>query len=46
MINKADKHAYLRMDGQLSVQDQIDVMTEMKNAGILDVGIVLDLPKQ
>jgi len=46
MSNKADKHAYLRMDGQLSVQDQIDVMTEMKNAGILDVGIVLDLPKQ
>jgi biopolymer transport protein TolR len=46
MINKADKHAYLRMDRQLMVQDQIDVMTEMKNAGILDVGIVLDLPTQ
>ena len=46
MINKADKHAYLRIDRQLLVQDQIDVMTEMKAAGILDVGIVLDLPSQ
>jgi biopolymer transport protein ExbD len=46
MINKTDKHAYLRMDRQLLVQDQIDVMTEMKAAGILDVGIVLDLPSQ
>jgi biopolymer transport protein TolR len=46
MVNKADKHAYLRMDRQLLVQDQIDVMTEMKAAGILDVGIVLDLPAQ
>jgi biopolymer transport protein TolR len=45
MINKSDKHAYLRMDRQLLVQDQIDVMTEMKAAGILDVGIVLDLPQ-
>jgi biopolymer transport protein TolR len=44
MVNKSDKHAYLRIDRQLLVQDQIDVMTEMKNAGILDVGIVLDLP--
>ena len=44
MINKIDKHAYLRVDRQLLVQDQIDVMTEMKAAGILDVGIVLDLP--
>jgi len=44
MINKIDKHAYLRVDRQLLVQEQIDVMTEMKAAGILDVGIVLDLP--
>ena len=44
MINKTDKHAYLRVDRQLLVQDQIDVMSEMKAAGILDVGIVLDLP--
>jgi|SRR5262245_9572674 len=44
MLNKTDKHAYLRVDRQLLVQEQIDVMTEMKAAGILDVGIVLDLP--
>jgi biopolymer transport protein TolR len=44
MVNKIDKHAYLRVDRQLLVQQQIDVMTEMKAAGILDVGLVLDLP--
>jgi biopolymer transport protein TolR len=44
MVNKTDRHAYLRVDRQLIVQDQIDVMTEMKAAGILDVGLVLDLP--
>ena len=44
MVNKTDKHAYLRVDRQLLVQDQVDVMSEMKAAGILDVGIVLDLP--
>jgi len=46
MINRTDKQAYLRIDRQLFVQDQIDVMQEMKAAGILDVGLVLDLPTQ
>ena len=44
MSTRSDKQAYLRIDGQLSVQEQIDVMQEMKNAGILDVGLVIDLP--
>jgi biopolymer transport protein TolR len=44
MVNRTDKQAYLRIDRQLYIQDQIDVMQEMKAAGILNVGIVLDLP--
>jgi biopolymer transport protein TolR len=44
MLNRTDKQAYLRIDRQLHVQDQVDVMQEMKNAGILTVGLVLDLP--
>jgi biopolymer transport protein ExbD len=33
MANRSDKQAYLRIDRQLFVQDQIDVMQEMKNRG-------------
>ena len=46
MSNRSDKQAYLRIDRQLFVQDQVDVMQAMKSAGILDVGLVLDLPTQ
>ena len=46
LLNRSDKQAYLRIDRQLFVQDQVDVMTEIKNAGILEVGMVLDLPTQ
>jgi biopolymer transport protein TolR len=46
MTNRSDKQAYLRIDRQLLVQDQVDVMTEIRNAGILEVGLVLDLPTQ
>ena len=45
MSTRSDKQAYLRIDAQLFVQDQIDVMQEMKAAGILNVGIVTELPK-
>jgi len=44
MATRADKQAYLRIDRQLSIQDQIDVMQEMKAAGVVDVGLVLDVP--
>jgi biopolymer transport protein ExbD len=44
LVNRTDKQVFLRMDGQLFVQEQIDVMQEMKNAGILNIGIVTELP--
>jgi biopolymer transport protein ExbD len=44
MSTRSDKQAYLRIDAQLFVQDQINVMQEMKEAGILNVGIVTELP--
>ena len=44
MVNRSDKQAYLRIDRQLTIQSQIDVMQEMKAAGIVDVGLVLDVP--
>jgi biopolymer transport protein TolR len=45
MINKSDKQAYLRIDGRLNVQDQMDVFSELKAAGVVNVGIVTDFPK-
>jgi biopolymer transport protein ExbD len=44
MSTRSDKQAFLRIDAQLFVQDEIDVMQEMKEAGILNVGIVTELP--
>ena len=46
MINRTDKQVFLRMDGQLFVQDQIDVMQEMRAAGILNIGIVTEFPRR
>ena len=44
MINRADKQAFLRIDGRLNVQDQMDVFNELKAAGVANVGIVTDFP--
>jgi biopolymer transport protein TolR len=44
MVNRSDKQVFLRMDSQLFIQEQIDVMQELKTAGILNVGIVTELP--
>ncbi len=45
IVNRTDKQAFLRMDGQLSVQEQLEIFDRLKEAGVLDVGIVTDLPK-
>jgi biopolymer transport protein ExbD len=46
IVNRTDKQAFLRMDGQLSVQDQMGIFDRLKEAGIVDVGIVTDLPSR
>ena len=41
---RSDKQVFLRSDGQLSVQNIIDVIDRLKAAGIPNVGIVTELP--
>ena len=44
LLNRTDKQAFLRTDGALSVQDQIDVLERLKEGGVENVGIVTRLP--
>jgi biopolymer transport protein ExbD len=46
MLNRSDKQVFLRIDGRLNVQHQLDVFDELKAGGVRDVGIVTDVPKQ
>jgi biopolymer transport protein TolR len=45
-VNKTDTQVFVRSDGQLSVQDLIDVLDQLKAAGVSTAGIVTELPKQ
>jgi biopolymer transport protein ExbD/biopolymer transport protein TolR len=45
MVNRTDKQVFLRIDGRLNVQHQLDVFDELKSGGVRDVGIVTDAPK-
>ena len=44
MVNRTDKQVFLRIDGRLNVQHQMDVFDELKAGGVRDVGIVTDAP--
>ena len=44
MINRSDKQVFVRGDGELYVQHLIDVLDELKEAGVENVGIVTELP--
>ena len=44
MINRTDKQVFVRGDGELNVQSLIDVLDELKAAGVENVGIVTELP--
>ena len=46
MQARSDKQVFLRIDGRLNVQHQMDVFDELKAGGVSDVGIVTDVPKQ
>jgi biopolymer transport protein ExbD len=46
MLTRTDKQVFLRIDGRLNVQHQMDVFSELKAGGVRDVGIVTDEPKQ
>jgi len=45
MLTRTDKQVFLRIDGRLNVQHQMDVFSELKAGGVRDVGIVTDEPK-
>jgi biopolymer transport protein TolR len=42
--NQSDKQVFLRMDGGLQIQDQMDVMDQIHAAGIDKVGLVTKMP--
>ena len=44
MLTRTDKQAFLRIDGQLNVQEQMDVLSELKAGGVENAGIVTDAP--
>ena len=44
LLNKSGKEVFLRGDGGVQLQDLIDVMDRLKNAGVEKVGIVARLP--
>ena len=46
LVNRTDKQVFLRGDGQLFVQNLIDVLDELKAAGVENVGIVTELPSR
>lgn len=42
--NRTDKLVYVRSDGQLSVQDLVDIFDTLKAAGVSTAGLVTDPP--
>jgi biopolymer transport protein ExbD len=46
LVNRTDKHVFLRGDGDLYVQNLIDVLDQLKAAGVENVGIVTELPNR
>jgi biopolymer transport protein ExbD len=46
MLTRTDKQVFLRIDGELTVQSQIDVMDQLKAADVTNVGLVTDPPGQ
>jgi biopolymer transport protein ExbD len=43
-VNRTDKLVYVRSDGQLTVQDLVDVFDTLKAAGVSTAGLVTDPP--
>ena len=42
--NQTDKQVYLRLDGGLQIQDEMDVMDQIHAAGIDKIGLVTKMP--
>ena len=46
MVNRTDKQVFLRGDAELQVQNLIDVLDQLKAAGVENVGNVTELPER
>ena len=44
MENRTDKQVYLRGDGGVQLQDLMDIMDRLKDAGVEKVGIIAKMP--
>ncbi len=44
MLNRSDKLVYLRGDGEVNLQELMEVFDRLKEAGVLNVGIISRLP--
>ena len=44
MVTSSDKQVYLRGDGQVNLQELMDVLDRLKEGGVRNVGIVSKLP--
>jgi biopolymer transport protein ExbD len=42
--NQIDKQVYLRVDGGLQIQDQMDVIDQIRAAGVDKIGLVTKMP--
>ena len=44
LVNRSDKQVFLRLDGKLAVQEQMEILDALKAGGVENVGIVSRLP--
>ena len=44
MLTRSDKQVYLRGDGQVNLQELMDILDRLKEGGVQNVGIVSKLP--
>ena len=44
MLNRTDKQVYIRGDGELSLQELMEVLDRLKEAGVQNAGIISKLP--
>ena len=43
LLERADQGVFLRGDGQITLQELMSVMDELKEGGVIDVGLVTDV---
>jgi biopolymer transport protein TolR len=46
LVNRSDKHVFVRPDRRLQVQELIDVLDALKAGGVENAGIVTDFPDE